>query len=114
MDIEQIAKVCHEANKAYCETLGDFTQESWNKCPDWQKDSARAGVKFKLDNPESSPRDSHESWLLHKQNDGWKYGPEKNVELKEHPCFVAYDDLPLEQQIKDRLFSNIVRSFLHG
>ena len=26
--------------------------------------------------------------------DGWKYGPVKDPEKKEHPCFVPYDDLP--------------------
>lgn len=36
--LQQIAKVCHEANKAYCETLGDYSQPEWEAAPAWQKD----------------------------------------------------------------------------
>ena len=52
---EKIAKVCHEANRAYCEALGDYSQTTWEKAPDWQKESAINGVQFHLDNPGASP-----------------------------------------------------------
>lgn len=47
--IEDIASVCHEANRAYCRTLGDFSQGPWISAPDWQKQSAIAGVKLHLE-----------------------------------------------------------------
>lgn len=106
-----IAKICHEANKVYCETLGDNTQTSWDNAPDWQKQSAIKGVKFHLENPSSKPSDSHESWLQEKRENGWKYGKVKDPEKKEHPCFVPFGKLPKKQQLKDVLFSNIVKSF---
>ena len=37
MNIKQIAKTCHEVNKAFCESIGDASQPSWNDAPQWQK-----------------------------------------------------------------------------
>lgn len=108
--IEQIAKVCHEVNRAYCRSIGDNSQVSWEDAADWQRISAVNGVKFKLDNMESSPEDSHNSWLKEKEATGWKYGPVKDVDKKEHPCFVPYDKLPQEQRAKDYLFQQVVKS----
>lgn len=110
MTIEQIAQVAHEMNAAFCRSIGDESQPFWEDAPDWQKDSAINGVKFHLDNPYASPSHSHNSWLKQKEEDGWKYGPVKNAETKEHPCFVPYDELPKEQQSKDYLFQQVVHS----
>lgn len=107
--IEQIAKVCHEANKSFCEAImGDNSQLSWEQAPDWQKESAKAGVVFCMDNPDAPPSANHDSWLKEKEKDGWKYGEIKDAEKKEHPCFVPYEKLPVEQQKKDYLFKAIV------
>lgn len=46
MDNEQIARVAHEVNRAYCKALGDDSQEVWELAPQWQRDSAIVGVKF--------------------------------------------------------------------
>lgn len=105
---EDIAKVCHEANKAYCEALGDFSQVHWDEAPEWQKVSAIKGVRFCIDNPDAPASHNHDSWMAEKKADGWTYGPEKNPDKKEHPCMVPYHDLPLEQQRKDKLFKEIV------
>ena len=59
-------------------------------------------------NPTSKPSDSHESWLKEKKEDGWKYGKVKDVEKKEHPCFVPYEELPSDQKVKDYVFIAIV------
>ena len=88
MSIENIARVAHEINKAYCESIGDNSQPVWEDAPDWQKSSAIAGVKFHLENPTVGPDASHNNWLKQKEEEGWKYGPEKNPETKEHPCCV--------------------------
>jgi hypothetical protein len=50
MKNEQIARVCHEVNRAYCESLGDMSQPSWEDAPQWQKDSAMLGVKLHTEN----------------------------------------------------------------
>lgn len=110
MNIDDIAQVCHEVNKAYCESIGDNSQPEWDTAPEWQRSSAINGVKFHLDNPDAPPSASHESWLKQKTEEGWKYGPVKNPETKEHPCFVPYDQLPVEQKSKDFLFKQVIHS----
>lgn len=110
MKVAEIARVCHEANRAYCLTLGDKTQCAWDVAPDWQVESAIKGVRFHLANPGAKPCDSHNSWLDQKTADGWKYGPVKDPAKKEHPCFVPYEQLPVEQQVKDALFIAVVHA----
>lgn len=106
--VEMIAKVCHEANKAFCEGLGDVSQPSWEAAPEWQKASGLKGVEFNLANPQAPTSASHDSWLEVKRADGWVYGPVKDAAAKTHPCFVPYEALPREQQAKDHLFKAIV------
>lgn len=110
LSIEEIAKVCHEANRAYCKALGDDSQLPWDEAPQWAKTSAINGVRFHLDNPNAGPSGSHENWLKDKEKEGWKYGATKDPEKKEHPCFVPYDQLPKEQQAKDYIFTSIVKT----
>ncbi len=112
MKTEDIAKICHEANKSYCEVLGDCSQQNWVDAPEWQRTSAIKGVEFIIDNPNAGPSASHVSWLKEKELDGWKYGPVKDPAKKEHPCYVDYYTLPIEQRIKDHLFGAIVRACL--
>jgi hypothetical protein len=109
-----IAKVCHEANRAYCQTIGDDSQPAWEQAPDWQRSSAIDGVKFHLANPTAGDSASHENWMKEKLHGGWKYGPVKNPEAKEHHCLVPFDQLPPEQQAKDRLFRAIVHALAGG
>lgn len=110
MTVEKIAQIAHEINAAYCRSIGDDTQPTWENAPEWQKSSLTNGVKFHLENPDASPSASHESWLKQKEEEGWMYGEVKNTETKEHPCFMPYDHLPVEQKSKDYLFKQIVNS----
>jgi hypothetical protein len=117
MKVIDIAKVAHELNKAYCESIGDNSQPSWDDAPSWQRDSAIRGVLFHLQNPEATPSASHESWLKQKTEEGWKYGAVKNPETKEHPCFIPYEELPTDQKSKDYIFRQTIHSlkpFLDG
>lgn len=113
--VEAIAQVCHAANAEYCRTLGDESQKAWEEAPEWQRQSAVKGVEFHLEHLRAGsippPSASHESWLKEKQADGWKYGPVKNADTKEHPCFVQYQDLPISQRKKDYIFGAIVKAF---
>ena len=108
MTVSDIAKVCHEANRALCAGLGDNSQLPWEESPAWQRDSAINGVEFNLANPDAPASASHDSWLAQKRAEGWTYGPVKDPEKKEHPCFVTYESLPAEQQAKDHLFKAVV------
>ncbi len=106
-DIETCARAAHEVNRAYCEALGDTSQVPWEVAPEWQKESARAGVVGALKG--NTPAQSHEGWLEQKMKDGWSYGPIKDVENKQHPCFLPYDQLPVAQRAKDHVFLAVVR-----
>lgn len=110
MFIYDVARVAHELNKAYCEAIGDNSQPAWDDAPEWQQSSAIKGVQFHLENPDAGTSDSHESWMKQKTEEGWKYGPVKDAEKKEHPCYVPYDQLPVEQKAKDFIFRQIVHS----
>ena len=105
---EQVAIVCHETNRAWCATIGDNSQLPWAEVPQWQRDSAIKGVEFCRANPDAPASANHDSWLAEKEITGWKYGPVKDPDKKEHPCFVPYDQLPDEQMRKDALFKVIV------
>lgn len=110
MTVEEIAKVCHEVNKAYCEALGDMSQTSWENAPDWQKSSAISGVEFHIKNPLLGPDASHIMWMKQKVEDGWVYGTIKDADKKQHPCIVPFEMLPNEQKAKDYLFKQVVNS----
>lgn len=110
MRIEQIAELCHEANRSYCAQLGDHSQLIWAEAPEWQRLSAIGGVKFHLKNPGAGPRGSHENWMYDKTICGWTYGAEKDPVKKTHPCMRPYDELPLEQRLKDTIFVALVHA----
>lgn len=110
MTVEQIAQLAHETNRAYCAILGDDSQVPWSDAPEWQRDSAMNGVRLHLENPNAGPDDSHKSWYAEKEAAGWVFGPVKDATLKTHPCMVPYEQLPVEQQVKDYLFRGIVHA----
>ena len=112
MKVEQIARVAHEINRAYCLSLGDDSQPKWDDAPEWQRESAINGVQFHIAKPDASPDNSHIAWLRVKTEAGWKWGPVKDPEKKEHPCCVPFDQLPAEQQVKDYLFRQVVHSLI--
>ena len=105
----QVAEVAHEVNRAYCQALGDSSQPAWDDAPEWQRASARMGVDLHTMG-NFGPEASHISWMKQKLDDGWKYGPVKNAEKKEHPCIIPFEGLPKEQQAKDYLFRGVVHA----
>jgi hypothetical protein len=110
IDIETTARIAHEVNRAYCRSIGDFSQLPWDDAPTWQKESARNGVAFIRGNKLAGPGDSHRSWLKEKIDNGWTFGIVKDAEKKRHPCMVPFEGLPHEQQVKDWLFCGVVRA----
>ncbi len=90
-----------------------MSQPEWEDAPEWQRVSARLGVELHLSG-DHGPEASHSSWMNQKLAQGWKYGPEKNPETKEHHCLVPFDQLPKEQQAKDFLFRGVVHAMKGG
>lgn len=108
--VEEIARVTHEINRAYCLAMGDRSHLRWEDAPDWQRESEMQGVEFHLRHPNAGPEASHENWCEKKRLDGWRYGEAKDPELKTHPCLVLFDELPSAQQAKDYIFHACVHA----
>lgn len=54
---------------------------------------------------EEMAKNVHEVWAENRINDGWTYGPVRDDEKKQHPCLVAYEDLPDSEKEYDRATS---------
>jgi len=113
-DVERVARICHEANRAYCVSIDDLSQPGWENARKWQKDSARAAVRVHFARAEAAGRDSHEGWMELKLREGWRYGELKDAESKTHPCLLPYDALPAEQRLKDDIFGAIIAGYAAG
>lgn len=107
---DQIARICHEVNRAYCIAQGDNSQVPWDDAPENIRASAVAGVQAAVNDPEATPESMHKSWLAFKEADGWVWGPEKDASIKTHPCMKEYSLLPEPQKMKDHLFLAVVRA----
>lgn len=105
--VELAARATHEVNRIYCAATGDVSQVPWEQAPDWQKESARNGVRGILAGTVTTPEKSHESWMAEKVAAGWVHGAAKDADAKTHPCLVPYADLPAQQRAKDALFFTV-------
>lgn len=110
--ITKLARIVHQANKAYCESIGDTSQVDWENASESIQKAAKSGVKAIIDNPNVTPADLHDAWSKERIDDGWVYGEVKDEDKKTHPCLVPYDKLPPHQRFKDHLFNNIVKTYV--
>lgn len=112
VDIDTIGQTAHAVSAVWTEYSTGEPQPAWSDLDQHTQDSVIEGVAFVLDNhsPETpvTPEACHDNWLEFKQFDGWKYGPIKDAEKKEHPCILPFDALPRWQQFKDKLFVTVV------
>ena len=58
LDTEEIARVAHEVNRAYCEAIGDRSQLPWGEAAEWQKESILKGVQLIVES-DATPEDLH-------------------------------------------------------
>lgn len=112
LSLEDVARVCHEANRVYCAVVDDASQPAWSDAPEWQRESAIAGVTAILEGEVGSARQSHAGWLMRKTREGWVWGPVKDVERREHPCLTPWEKLPAYQRTKDVLFFAVATALL--
>lgn len=116
MDIRHIAQIAHEANRAFCLTLGDTSHAPWAETPDDLQASIVKGiqtVRYAISKGiDPTPAYLHGKWMEDKARHGWSYGPEKDPINKLHPCMRPFSELPLEDQTKDLLFVAIARTLL--
>lgn len=109
MQPKHIAHVCHEANRALTEIIGDVpVQPHWADAPEEMIRSSVQGVVWRLDNPNAPASAQHDEWMRSKLADGWKLGPVKDSEKKEHPALIPYAELAPGVKKKDAAFTALV------
>ncbi|QZE10827.1 hypothetical protein SEA_CHISANAKITSUNE_58 [Gordonia phage ChisanaKitsune] len=108
--VTEIAKIAHEANRALCWALGDDDAGPWEELGEDMQASVEHGVRVVQESEDHGPEELHRQWVMVREAQGWTYGKELDRNGKVHPNLVPYDELPREQQTKDRLFLSVVRS----
>lgn len=111
--VVDLAAICHEANRAYKNALEESGKglEHWPALADDHREAIINGVIFHLENPDAGPEASHNNWLKHHRENGWKFAHTLDRDKKTHPCLIPFSMLPVEQQKKDELFKSIVDTF---
>jgi len=111
ISVEEIAKVCHEANRALTACVGDVpVQSPWELVSEDMRKSCIRGVEFALANPNAPASAQHEAWVADRLANGWTLGPERSDLLKTHPMLIPYEQMPEHVQKKDALFKAIVNA----
>lgn len=111
LSASEIARVCHEANRALQAILGEQISPPWDGAPEWMRDSAHEGVGGVLAG--NTPEQSHAQWMANRLLHGWRWAPVKDEVARTHPSLVPYEELPPEQKLKDALFVAVVQSLGH-
>jgi len=104
----KIARVVHEAMRAWQAANGQAASPPWGRGPKWMKDATAASVAWRIANPKAPASAQHEQWVAAKKADGWTFGTMKDGRKKTHPMLVPYAQLPEVEKRKDALVNAIV------
>lgn len=104
----RIARVMHEAVRAWQKASAQMTAPPWGQAPKWMKSSSIEAVKWRLTNPNAEISAQHDRWVAEKKADGWKHGRTKNGVKKTHPLLVPYGELPEVERRKDALVNAVI------
>lgn len=111
--IEQAARTAHEAIRALQIAHNEEgIALPWNEVAKDIRYSCKIGVQRVMDNPDVTSEELHASWIETKLSQGYKYGPVRNDERKEHHCLVPYHELSAHDRSKDLIFRNVVKAVL--
>lgn len=105
---EQIAAICHEANRQVQRMLGEQVNFPWENTGPELRNSIISGVAKIRSGEVTTPAESHRAWIDYKFKEGWVYGEVKDFARKTHPQMTGYEFLPPEQKLKDAIFWGIV------
>lgn len=110
IDVEQVARTCHQALKTYSESIAEYHLSNWGDASERYRELMCIAVEIHLAG-DFDAEVTHSSWVEEQLNQGWSYGPVRDVKKKQHPCIVPFNQLPREQQLKGQIFRNIVHAF---
>lgn len=103
-----LAKICHEAQRAFCQTMGDFSHPNWDLTSPWYQKVMVECVTFVF-NKVSDVNQLHIFWSSQMTALGWSYGLVFNEKEKEHPNLKNFNDISFEEQIKYAIFmANVI------
>jgi len=103
------ARIHHIAWIAYQIAVEQDYNEQPNKD---QLDSLIDAQRRFNENPNITAEQNHNNWMQFKASQGWKYGPVKDFDKKEHPDMVPFDQLPVVEKRKD-IMDNVVRKLIN-
>ncbi len=106
----KIARVMHEAVRAWQKANDQPASPAWNRAPKWMKDSSHDAVVWRLNNPNAPNSAQHDQWMEQKKAGGWKFGKRKSGSKKTHPMMVPYADLPEVERRKDAMVGALIDS----
>ena len=111
MKTRDIARVCHEALRAYSIVIFDYSNRPWEDTDEDSRQFLIDLVEVIIKNPSSSPRSVHGIWSSELLSKGWVYGPTPSKTKHKHPQLIGFDDLHDEDVKRYALLIGIVRSF---
>lgn len=106
----RIARVAHEAVRAWQVASGQKPAPTWSRAPAWMKEATLEAVLWKEGARAPSPAARHRQWLEEKKSAGWKVGERKDARKRTHPLMVPYSKLPEVERRKDALVSAVIRA----
>lgn len=110
--IERIARVMHEAMRAWQAANGEIVAPAWSRAPKWMKESTVKSVVWRMKNPAAPLSAQHDQWVAQKKADGWKRGRIKDASRRTHPMMIPYADLPEVEKRKDALANAVIDSLI--
>lgn len=102
--------MAYELHRGYNHVIGDpWVDPPWPGLPPWHREALIDGVRAARRG--LSPRQMHENWRVFFARRGWVHGLVKDAgaDPPTHPDLTDWDDLPPAEQLKDVLFTGIVR-----
>lgn len=90
-EILEISKIAHETMREYKESLGE-PLPAWDNAAQWTVQQFM---------------NIHNEWMRQKIASGWKYGPVKDAEQKTNPLLIPFNNLTVQEKIKDSLMSEV-------
>jgi RyR domain len=100
--IEGIARIVHEANRAYNVSLDDpAPDQPWDALPGWHREQIARRVKLIIEGSDAAQ--IHQEWADEMMARGWKLGDVKNpcASPPTHTCLRPWSELPDWQRRKD-------------
>lgn len=113
--IDKIACVAYTAIRTWCIRTKQEVSPEWTDLPDDYADHIKIVVaRAFADMKTPSAKQLHERCLKDGKTAGWGYGAQVDREKKLHPDILPWEQMTMDQRMKDHIFSAVIRAFLEG